>query len=174
MGVLEEEVRKVDRICVEICVKEVMVTVVEVARDMWKFRYRRAGFDRADALLSRGASYNRASSIVFWQRLISCLIPAGGSVTDALLFAHESDSPCIKVFNVSTGEFVRDLDGDDQFGDSLYVVLICNTGQQGIPELYVCDASNYRIAVLDPMTGDHIRYIGTGRGAGMYIPLYKT
>ena len=62
---------------------------------------------------------------------------------------------------------MRDILGDGQLGGYLRDVLICNTGPQGIPELYVCDSYNHRIAVLDPMTGGHIRYIGTGQGEGM-------
>ena len=71
------------------------------------------------------------------------------------------------MLNVSTGAFVRDIVGDAQLGGSLYDVLISTTGPQGTPELYVCDGGNDRIAVLDPMTGAHIRSIGRGRGAGM-------
>ena len=70
------------------------------------------------------------------------------------------------MLNVSTGELVRDIVGDGKLG-MLRDVLICTTGAQGTPEMYVSDYSNHRIAVLDPMTGGHIRYIGRGQGAGM-------
>ena len=71
------------------------------------------------------------------------------------------------MLNVSTGAFVRDIVGDGTLGDNLRDVLICTTGPQDTPEMYVSDFFNGRIAVLDPMTGGHIRYIGRGHGAGM-------
>ena len=69
--------------------------------------------------------------------------------------------------NVSTGALVRDIVGDGTLGVNLRDVLICTTGPQGTPEMYVSDTGNDRIAVLDPMTGGHVLYIGRGVGAGM-------
>ena len=59
--------------------------------------------------------------------------------------------------------------GDGTLSDNLKDVFICTTGPLGIPEMYVSDNRNDRIAVLDPLTGGHIRYIGRGQGEGMYI-----
>jgi hypothetical protein len=170
MVVLEEEVSKVDSLFAE----EMMVSVVGAARDMCKLnaifeiRSRRAGLDRSRVLLSRGAgSIGEVGQLDAVYGQIDILIPAGGSVTDALLFV--ADSQRIRVFNVSTGEFVRDILGDGQLGGSLYDLLICNTGPQGIPELYLCEGSYHHIAVLDPLTGGHIRDIGRGQGADIQI-----
>ena len=125
---------------------------------IFEIRSRRAGLDRAGVLLSRGpGSIGEEVELDDVWGKTDILIPAGGSVADALLFV--ADSRRIRVCNVSTGKFVRDILGDGQLGVSLYDLLICNTGPQGIPELYVSDFSNHRIAVLDPMTGGHIRYI---------------
>ena len=97
------------------------------------------------------------------------MIPAGGSVLDAELLVPELNTRRIRVFNASTGVLVRDIVGDGALGDLLRDVLICSTGPQGRPEMYVCDCDNHSIAVIDPMTGGHIRNIGRGQGAGMYI-----
>jgi hypothetical protein len=174
LSVVEEDVCKVDSMFEE----EVMVSAVRVAVDfgklveMFEIGCRRVGLERAVVLLSRGAGMIGQGQLGYVVGSTDIWIPAGGSVTDAELYVPELGNRRIRVFNVSTGAFVRDLVGDDQLSDDVSDVLISTTGPQGTPELYVCDFGNHRIAVLDPMTGAHIRSIGRGKGAGMYNNLY--
>jgi hypothetical protein len=124
--------------------------------------------DRSAVLLSRKAGIIGQGQLDEVRGSTDILIPAGGSVTDAQLFIPECKTRRIRVLNVSTGALVLDIVGDGTLGDNLRDVLICTTGPQGTPEMYVSDSRNHRIAVLDPMTGGHIRYIGRRGEAGMY------
>jgi hypothetical protein len=168
LSVVEGDVCKGDGMFDE----EVMVSVVRVAVEfgkldvMFEIGCRRVGLERAVVLLSQGQLGCVYGSTDIW-------IPAGGSVTDAELYVPDEGTSRIRVLNVSTGAFVRDIVGDGQLSDLIYDVLISTTGPQGTPELYVCDFGNHRIAVLDPMTGAHIRSIGRGEGVGMlYISTF--
>ena len=170
ISVLEEDVSgKVDGMFEE----EVMVSVVRVAVELGKLDEifeiisRKVVSDRSAVLLSRKAGIIGQGQLGYVYGSTDILIPAGGSVTDAQLFIPEINTRRIRVMNVSTGALVRDIVGDGTLGVNLRDVLICTTGPQGTPEMYVSDCGNDRIAVLDPMTGGHIRYIGRGVGAGM-------
>ena len=170
ISVLEEDVSgKVDGMFEE----EVMVSVVRVAVELGKLDEifeiisRKVVSDRSAVLLSRKPGIIGQGQLDCVYGSTDILIPAGGSVTDALLFIPECNTRRIRVMNVSTGALVRDIVGDGTLGVNLRDVLICTTGPQGTPEMYVSDTGNNRIAVLDPMTGGHVRYIGRGRGAGM-------
>jgi DNA-binding beta-propeller fold protein YncE len=94
------------------------------------------------------------------------MIPEGGSASDGLLFVPEKNR--VRVFNVCSGLWIRDIAGDGGLSGYLGDVLISMTGPGGTAELYVADYGNHRVVVVDPMTGGHIRSIGMGRGSGIY------
>ena len=143
-----------------------MVSVVRAAvvlgkmDDMFEIRSRRVCSEKAVVLLSRGTGTIGEGHLGSVMGSTDILIPEGGSLTDALLFVPEQDTSRIRVLNVSTGDFVRDVVGDGTLSGNLQDVLICTTGPLGTPEMYVADMNNDRIAVLDPLTGEV---------AGMYI-----
>ena len=171
ISVVEEDVCDVDSEIEE----EVKVSLVSAAvklgkaKDIFEIRSQLLGSGRAVVLLSQGSGIIGKGQLDVVVGSTDILIPAGGSVSDAELFVPERNTGRIRVLNMSTGVFVRDIVGDGALGDRIRDVLICSTGPQGIPEMCVSDVSNHRIAVIDPMTGGHIRSIGRGRGAGMYI-----
>ena len=136
---------------------------------MFEIRSRLLGSDKGVVLLSRGVGSIGQGQLDIVAGSTDILIPAGGSVSDALLYVPECHTRRIRVLNVLTGVIVQDIVGDGALGDRLRDVLICSTGPQGTPEMYVSDRDNHRIAVIDPMTGGHIRNIGRGYGAGMYV-----
>jgi len=162
ISVVEKDVNKVDGMFEE----EVMVSVVIEALDLGKtnamFEIRTCtvgGLDKSVVLLSIEAGIIGLGVVGTVWGSTDVLIPAGGSVEDALLFVPDF-YPGIKVFNLSSGALVREIVGDthSHYKD----LLIVKTGPQSISEQYVCDAGTNRIVVLDPMTGDHIRSIGRG------------
>jgi YVTN family beta-propeller protein len=62
--------------------------------------------------------------------------------------------------------------GDGQLSFNLRDVLICNTGPQGTPELYVSDECNNRVSVLDMATGAVKRHIdGLSQPQGIALSL---
>jgi hypothetical protein len=171
ISVLEEDVRKVDSKVEEEVFVSVARALVDLGKvdEMFEVRSRRVGPDRAVVLLSRGQGMIGHGLLDAVVGSTDIWIPPGVSVIDALLFVPGWNTRRIRVLNVSTGALVRDIVGDGLLGDYLYDVLISKTGLQGMAEMYVSDCSNHRIAVIDPMTGGHIRSIGRGEGAGMYI-----
>jgi uncharacterized protein YdbL (DUF1318 family) len=152
-GLVEEEVM--------VCL---VIEAVELGKldEIFEIVSRKVVSDRSAVLLSRKAGILGQGQLDLVRGSTDILIPAGGSVTDALLFVPDCSKKRIRVLNVSTGAFVRDIVGDGTLSFALRDVLISTKGPQGTPEKNVSDISNNRIAVLDPMTGGHIRYIGRG------------
>ena len=135
-------------------------------RQMFEIGYRRVGIYREMVLASHVVGCIGHGQLDDVQGSTDILIPAGGSVSDALVFVPENNTRRVRVFDMSTGVLVRDLVGDGQLSTSLGDVLIADTGPQGSPELYLCDRGNHRVIVLDPLSGMHIRDIGRGLGSG--------
>jgi hypothetical protein len=171
ISVVEEDICDADSMIEE----EVKVSLVSAAvelgkvKELFEIGSRLVGSGRAVVVLSRGPGIIGQGQLDYVAGNTNILIPAGGSVSDAQLLVPELNTRRIRVFNVSTGVLVRDIVGDGALGDRIRDVLICSTGPQGTPEMYVSNGSNHRIAVIDPMTGGHIRNIGIGEGSGMYI-----
>ena len=98
-------------------------------------------------------------------------IPAGGSAGDALLFVADYSAKEVKVFNACSGALVRSITGNGkgsgtgQFNCAIDVHM-ASTGPNREWELFVSDVSNNVVMVLNPMTGEYIRQIGSGQGAG--------
>ena len=171
-ALVEEDVgSRVDVVCEE----EVTVCLVRLARElsqvgnMFEIGSRRvrqkSQKDRSSlVLLSRGAGVIGEGMLDDVYGSTDIMIPEGGSASDGLLFVPDKNR--VRVFNVSSGLWIRDIVGDG--GLSAYVrdVLISMTGPGGTAELYVADYGSNRVVVLDPMTGGHIRSIGMGRGSG--------
>jgi hypothetical protein len=121
--------------------------------------------------LARGPGSIGVGQIQGIQGNVDIYIPVGGTAADALLFVADYTANEVKVFDVNSGNLVRSITGNGkgsgtgQFNNPCDVC-IANTGPQNASELFVSNCSNHVVMVLNPMTGDYIRSVGTGQGSG--------